>query len=231
MINFDGYANENKAKHNSKWTYIPDHPYRILIIGGSGSGKTNALLNLISNQPDIDKIDLYAKDPHESKCKFLINKRESTGLKHFNDSKAFIDYSNDVQDVYKNIDEYNADKERKILILKVIADMIDNKKLNSIVTELFIRGRKLNFSLVFITQSYFKVPKDVRLNSTHSFIMKIRNKRELQQIALNYSLDINSKDFSTIYKKYNAEPYSFLVIDAALASDNPLRFRKNVLNI
>ena len=104
--------------------------------------------------------------------------------------------------------------------------MINNKKLNSVVTELFIRGRKLNISLVFITQSYFKVPKDVRLNSTHFFIMKIPNKRELQQIALNHSSDINSKDFIKIYKKCTAEPYSFLVNDATLASDNPLRFRK-----
>ena len=140
---------------------------------------------------------MYAKDPYEAKCQYLINKRESTELKHFNDPKAFIEYSNDMQDVYKNIDEYNTDKERKILIVfdDMIADMINNKKLNSIVTELFIRGRKLNISLVFITQSYFKVPKDVRLNSTHFFIMKIPNKRELQQIALNHSSDIDTKDF------------------------------------
>ena len=109
--------------------------------------------------------------------------------------------------------------------------MTNNKKLNSIVTELFLRGRKLNISLVFITQSYFKVPKDVRLNSTHFFIMKIPNKRELQQIALNHSSDINSKDFIKIYKKYTAEPYSFLVNDATLPSDNPLRFRKSLFNI
>ena len=188
MINFDDYANENKTEHNLKWPYIPDHPYRILIIGGSGSGKTNALLNLINNQPDIDKIYLYAKDPYEAKYQFLINKRESTGLKHFNDPKAFIEYSNDMQDVYKNIDEYNTDKERKILIVfdDMIADMINIKKLNSIVTDLFIRGRKLNISLVFITQSHFKVPKDVKLNSTLFFIMKILNKRKLQQTALNH---------------------------------------------
>ena len=109
------------------------------------------------------------------------------------------------------------------------ADMIDNKKLNSVVTELFIRGRKLNISLVFITQSYFKVPKDVRLNSTHFFIMKIPNKRKLEQIALNHSSDINSKDFVRIYKKCTAEPYSFLVVDTTLPSNNPLRFRKNLL--
>ena len=138
-----------------------------------------------------------------------------------------------MQNVKKNIEEYNADKDRKILIPfdDLITDMINNKKINSIVTELFIRGRKLNISLAFITQSYFKVPKDVRLNSTHFFIMKIPNKRELQQIALNHSSDINSKDFIKIYKKCTAEPYSFLVNDATLASDNPLRFRKNIFNI
>ena len=92
MINFDDYVNENKTKHNSKCSYIPDHPYRVLIKGGSGSGKTNALLNLLNNQPDIDKIYLYAKDPYEAKYQFLINKRESKGLKHFNDPKAFIEY-------------------------------------------------------------------------------------------------------------------------------------------
>ena len=226
MINFDNYTNENKTKHNPNWPYIPDHPYRILIIGGSGSGKTNTLLNLINNQPDIDKIYLYAKDLNEPKYQFLINKRESTGLKYFNDPKAFIEYSNDMHDVYKNIDNYNPDKENKILIVfdDMIADMINNKKLNSIVTELFIRGRKLNISLVFITQSYFKVPKDVRLNTTHFFIMKIPNKRELQQIALNHSSDIDYKDFVNIYKKCTDEPYSFSVNDTTLSSDNPLRF-------
>ena len=125
------------------------------------------------------------------------------------------------------------DKERKILIVfdDMIADMINNKKLNSIVTELFIRGRKLNISLVFITQSYFKVPKDVRLNTTHFFIMKIPNERELKHIAINHSSDISTKDFINIHKKYTAEPYSFLVNDTTLASDNPLRFRKNLFNI
>ena len=138
-----------------------------------------------------------------------------------------------MQYVYKNIDEYNTDKERKILIVfdDMIADAISNKTLNSIVTELFITARKLNVSLAFITQSYFKVPKDVRLNTTHFFIAKIPNKRELQQIALNHSSDIDFKDFIKIYKKCTDEPYSFLVNDTTLASDNPLRFRKNLINI
>ena len=158
MINLDDYANENKAvqelrSHNLKLPYIPDWPYRILIIGGSASGKANVLLSLINNQPNIDKIYLYPKDPFQAKYQFLINRRESTGLKHFNDPKAFIDYSNDMQDVYKNISEYNEDKECKILIVfdDMIIDMINSKKLNSIITELFIRGRKLNISIVFIT--------------------------------------------------------------------------------
>ena len=130
-----------------------------------------------------------------------------------------------MQDVYKNIDEYNVDKERKIIMVfdDMIADMINNKKPNSVITKLFIRGRKLNISLAFTTQSYFKVPKDVTLNSTRFFIMKIPNKRELQQIALNHSLDISSKYFIKTHKKY---PYPFLVNDATFASDNPLRFRK-----
>ena len=134
MINFDEYTNENKKEHNLNWPYIPDHPYRILIIGGSGSGKTNALLNLINNQPDIDKIYLYAKDPYENKYHFLIKKRESTGV-------------------------------------------------------------------------------------------------ELQQIAISHSSDIDFKDFVNIYKKCTDKPYSFLVNDTTLASDNPLRFRKNLYNI
>ena len=113
----------------------------------------------------------------------------------------------------------------------MLADMNNNKKLDSVVTELFIRGRKLNIYLVCITQSYFKVPKDVGLNSTHFLIMKILNKRELQQIALNHSSKISFKDFIKIHKKSTAEPYSFLVNDATLASDNPLKFRKNLFNI
>ena len=123
----------------------------------------------------------YAKDPYESAYQYLINKRKRVGINHFNDPKAFTDYSNDMHDVYKNIDEYHPYKGNKILIAfdEMIADMIHNKKLNSIVTELFIKGRKLNISLVFITQSCFKVPKDVRLNTSHFFIAKIPNKREL----------------------------------------------------
>ena len=122
---------------------------------------------------------MYAKDPYEAKYEYLINKREGVGIDHFNDPKTFIEYSKDMHDVYKNIDEYNSDKEKKILIVfgDMIADMIHNKKLNSIVIELFRKlklnkGRKLNISLVFIIQLYFKIPKDVRLKILASFLLQ-----------------------------------------------------------
>ena len=157
----------------------------------------------------------------------MINKREGVGINHFKDLKAFIEYSNDMH-VYRNINNYNPDKENKILIVfgDINAVMIQNKKLNSIVPELFIRGRKLNISPVFITQSYFKVPKDVRLNTTH--FTQIFSKRELQQIAINHSSDISTADFFNIYRKCTAELYSFFVNDTTLAPDNNLRFRKSL---
>ena len=195
MFNFDYISKENIKEHNLKWPEIPNHPYGILIIGDSGSGKTNALLNLTDHKPDIDKIYLYAKDPYKAKYQLLTKKRESTGLKYLNDLKAFIEYSNDMDDIYKNIKEYNPNRKRKILIVfdDMISDMLSNKKLNSIVTELFIRGRKLNISLIFITKSYFAVLKNNKLNSTHYFVMKFLNKKKFQQIAFNHSSDITFK--------------------------------------
>ena len=143
---------------------------------GSGSGKINALLNLINHEPDIDKKFLYPKDPYEAKHQLLIKKREDTRLKYFNDLKAFIEYLNEVDDIYQNIEEYNPNKRKILAVFNMIADQLINKKLNPTVTELFIRERKLNVSLVFITQSYFTV---IKLNPAHSFDMKNPNKREL----------------------------------------------------
>ena len=117
MINFDYYTNENKTEYNPNWPYTPDHPYRILIIEDSGSGKTNVLLNLIENQPDIDKIYLYARDLYEAKYQYLISMREKVDIDHFNDPKAYIKYSNNMRDVYKNIDDCNPDKDNKRLIV------------------------------------------------------------------------------------------------------------------
>ena len=149
MINFDDVTKENLKEHNPNWQETLDHSCKILIIGGSGSG--NSLLNLINQQPDIDKIFLYAKDPYEAKYQFLIKKRLIKGLKHFNHSKAFIEYSNYMDDIYKNIEKYYPNKKRKILIVfdYMIGDIHSNEKLNPIVTELFIRGRKLNVSFFF----------------------------------------------------------------------------------
>ena len=130
MINLDSIVNDNNKKHNEKRPYILDHPYRILIIGGSGSGKTNTLLNLINEQRDIDKIYLYAKDLGESKYEHLINNRENAGIKHLNDAKAFIDCANTMNDVYENIDLDNPNRNIKVLIVfdDMIADIITNKK-------------------------------------------------------------------------------------------------------
>ena len=174
MLNFDDVTKENIKENNQNWPQIPDHPYRILIIGVSGSAKTNSLFNLINQQPDIDEIYLYAKDPYEAKYQFLINNQESAGLKHSNDSEAFIEYANDMDDIYKNIEEYNPNRKRKILIVfgNMIADMLSNKKINPIVTDLVFRGKKLNIFFVFITQSYFAMPKNIRLTSTHYFVLK-----------------------------------------------------------
>ena len=232
MINLDSIVNNKNEKHYEKWPYIPDHPYRILIIGGTGSGKTNTLLNLINEQRDVDKIYLYAKDLSESKYEHLNNNRENTGIKHLNYSKAFIECSNTMDDVYENIDDYNLNRKRKVLIVfdYMIADIMTNKKFQSKIKELFIRYRKINISLVFITQSYFSVPKDVRLNSMHYLFMKINNKRELQNIAINHSADVDYKEFIKIYRECTKEPYNFLTIDTTLPSSNSLRFRKNLFN-
>ena len=129
-------------------------------------------MNLINYQPDIDKIYLYVKDPYKAKYQYLIIKREKLGLDHFDDPKTFIEYSNDMQDAYKDIEGYNPKNNRKVLIVfdGMIADVINDKKLDSIVNELFIRCRKINISIVFITQAYFKVPRVVRL-ILHIFLL------------------------------------------------------------
>ena len=174
------------TKNNEKWPYIPDHPYRTLIIDGSGSGKTNALINLINEQNDTDKIYLYARDLSEPKYEYFIKKREDAGIKHVNNPNAFIKCSNTMDDIYENINDYNLIRKRKRLIFfdDMIADIMTNKKFQAIIKELFIRCRKLNISLVSITQSYFSVPKDVRLNSTQYLIMKRNNRIELKILQL-----------------------------------------------
>ena len=155
MINLDSITKKNYKEYIEKWPYIPDHSYRILIIGGSGSGKTNALLNLINEKNDIDKIYLYAKDLDEPKYEYLIKKRENAGIKHLNDPNALTECSNTMDGVHKNINDYNPRKKRKIFFVfdDIIADVKGNTKLQAIMKDLFVRCRKLNISLAFITQS------------------------------------------------------------------------------
>ena len=161
MINLDSITNENNKEHNEKWLFIPDHLYRILIIGGLESGKTNTLLELIKEQDDIDKIYLYAKDLSEPKYEFLIKKHKGVGTNHFNYPNAFIECSNTMDDVYENNDDYNPCRKIKILIVfdDMIADIMTNKNFQAIIRKFFIRCRKLNSSLVFITQSFFLFQK------------------------------------------------------------------------
>ena len=211
MLNLDNIVS-NKKKSSSE---NDDWPFRMLIIGPSGSGKTNTLLHLINNFHPIDKIYLYAKDTNEKKYQYLINKREPAGIKNLNDPRAFIEYSNDMNDVPEDINNYNKNRDKKVLIIfgDMIADIMRSETFKAIVKEPFIRCRKLNISIVFITQSYFRTPKDARLNSTHYILMKIGNKKELKSTAEENSGHLYFKDFLKIYNYCIKEPYSFMMVD------------------
>ena len=211
MLNLDNIVSNKKknSSENDEW------PFRMLIIGPSGSGKTNTLLNLISNFLPIDKIYLYAKDTDEKKYQYLINKREQAGIKNLNDPHTFIEYSNDMNDVLEDINNYNKKRDKKVIIIfdDMIADIMRSEKFKAIVKELFIRCRKLNISIVFITQSFFRTPKNARLNSTHYILMKTGNKKELKSIAEENSGHLDFKDFLKIYNYCTNEPYSFMMVD------------------
>ena len=159
----------------------------------------------------------------------LIKNREKAGVQHFKDPSAFIKYSNNMNDVFTNIDDYHTKRKRRVLIIfdDMIADIASDKKFKAIIKELFIRSRKLNISIVFIMQSYFRTLKDARLNSTHYLLMKIKNKKELQNIANDNSGDVDFKDFLKIYNNCTSESYSFMIIDNTLSSGDPTRFRNN----
>ena len=217
MLNLDNIVsnkNKNKDTTGSSSSEHNNWPFRMLIIGPSGSGKTNTLLHLINNLHPIDKIYLYAKDIHEPKYEYLINKREQAGIKNLNDSHAFIEYSDDMDDRLDDINNYKKNRDKKVLIVfDMIADIEYNKKFKRIIKELFYRACKINLSIVFITQSYFGALKDDRLNSKHYMLMKIDNKKELKRIAEEKSGHLDYKDFLKIYNYCTKEPYSFIVID------------------
>ena len=211
MFNLDNITKKDNDK---------DWPYRKLIIGPFGSGKTNYLL--IYN--NIDKIYLYAKDLEEPKYKLLIDKREKAGINFNNDPTAFIEYSNSVGDILSDIEDYNKKRKRKILIIfdDMIFHVMSDRRAQQILKDLFITHSKLNISPCSLTQSYFSVPKDVRVNCAHYILFKLNNKRELQNIAINHSADIDYKDFIEIYRDCTKESFNFLTIDT---KDN--KFIKN----
>ena len=153
---------------------------------------------------------------HEPKYEYLINKREQAGIKNVNNPKDFIEYSDDMDDVLDDINNYNKNRDKKALIAfdDMIADIDYNKSFKRIIKELFYRERKINVSIVFINQSYFRALKDARLNSTHYILMKINNKKELKRIAEEKSGHLDHKDFLKIYNYCTKEPYSFMTIDA-----------------
>ena len=195
----------------------------MLIIGPSGSGKTNTLLHLIDKFHPIDKIYLYAKDTDEDKYQYLINKREQAGIKNLNDPHAFMEYSSDMNDVLEDINNYNKKRDKKLLIIfdDMIADIMRSEKFKAIVKELFIRCRKPNISIC----SYFRTPKDARLNSTPYILMKMGNKKELKSIAEENSGHLDFKDFLKIYNYCTKDPYSFMMVDTR--STARVTFKKN----
>ena len=200
MLNLDNIVsnkNENKDTTESSSSERNNWPFRMLIIGPSGSGKTNTLLHLINNLHPIDKIYLYAKDINEPKYEYLINNRERAGTKNVNDPHDFIEYSDDMDDVLDDINNYNKNRDKKVLIVfdDMIADIEYNKKFKRIIKELFYRACKINVSIVFITQLCFRALKDARLNSTHYILMKIVNKKEIKRIAEEKSGHLDYKDF------------------------------------
>ena len=223
MLNLDKIvSNKNKSLLEDN-----DCSFRMLIIGPSGSGKTNTLLHLINDLNPIDKIYLYAKDLYEPKYEYLINKREQVGIKNLNDPHAFIEYSDDMNDVLDDINNYNKNRDKKVLIVfdDMIADIEYNKNFKRIIKELFYRARKINVSIVFITQSYFRALKDARLNSTHYILMKIGNKKKLKSIAEQKSGNLDYKYFLKMYNYCTKERYSFMTIDARPTATIP--FKKN----
>ena len=182
MLNLDSIVsnkNENKGMKGLSSSEHNNWSFRMLIIGPSGSGKTNTLPHLINNLHPIDKIYLYAKDINEPKYEYLVNKREQAGIKNLNDPHAFIEYSDDMDDVFDDINNYNKNRDKKVLIVfdDMIADIEYNKKFKRIIKELFYRARIINVAIVFITQSYFRALKDARLNSTNYILMNIGNKK------------------------------------------------------
>ena len=192
-----------------------------MIIGGSGTGKTNALPNLINKQNDINQIYLYAKDLSEPKYEILIKKHENAGIKYFNNPNAFIECSNSMDDVYENINDYNPFGKKEVLVVfhDMIVDIMTNNEFKAIIKELFIRCRKLNISILFFRSKRCKI----KFNTICDY-------EDQQQKRINHSADIDYQDFMNIYRECTKEPFNFLTIDTTLPASNLLRFRKNLFD-
>jgi hypothetical protein len=226
IVNFDNVINEIYGKKEDgvqDHFCSPKHPFRMCIIGGSGSGKTNILLNLLFNYLKFDKIYLYAHDLEEEKYQFLIEYMTTLTKKYNKEKKKdlkLIEFSNNIKDVV-DVDKID-DTIRNILIFD---DMVLERKQDAI-EEAFIRARKKNTSCIYISQSYFKIPKTIRLNSTYFILNKIATRKEITQIASDHATTIEYDEFMKIYRKATEEPHTFLLIDK-VSTELPLQYRKN----
>lgn len=229
FINYDDYYKTSIKPHNSDWPYTPDLLFRTIIVGGSGTGKTNMLFNLIrrlmaNNDTFIDKVYLYVKDPEEPKYKHFIKNRKEIGESETGDPNMFVEVSSSLDDVHNDINQYNPDRLSNVLIVfdDMICEVIPPK-----VSELFIRGRKLNISLVFITQSYYAVPKDIRLNCTHYHILSIPKRKEVRNIADDCAVSVGFDEFMKLFKECTKKRFDCLTIDCTLDGDDINRLRHN----
>ena len=214
MINFD-LVNNNIKNNNTNNIYSYTHPFRILIISPSGSGKTNLLRDIINEREDIDKIYLFARDLNEHKYELLINTRKKVGINHCNDENEFIESFDSMDYVFFNIDDFNIGRKRKVVIIfdDMIPDIVTNKNYQQVIKELFMRSRKINIYLIIL--SFFSIPK----NNTY----------ELNNIASSFCCDIERRDFLKLYRKHTDEQYSFFTIDTTLNSNNDLKCRKTII--
>ena len=211
---------------------ISDHPYRIIIIGGLGSGKTNTLINLINEQKDIDQIYLYARELGEPKYEYFIKNRKDAEIKHVNNPNAFIEYSNTMHDVYDNIDDYNSNRRRKILIIldEMIVDIMKNKNILCHNQRIVYQMQKTKYFTCFYYSVLFFCSKRFQIKFNTSFNHEKKKRKKLQNIAINNSADIDYKEFMKIYRECMRQPFNFLTIDTTLPASNPLRFRKNLFD-
>ena len=214
MINFD-LVNNNIKNNNTNNIYSYTHPFRILIISPSGSGKTNLLRDIINEREDIDKIYLFARDLNEHKYELLINTRKKVGINHCNDENEFIESFDSMDYVFFNIDDFNIGRKRKVVIIfdDMIPDIVTNKNYQQVIKELFMRSRKINIYLIIL--SFFSIPK----NNTY----------ELNNIASSFCCDIERRDILKLYRKHTDEQYSFFTIDTTLNSNNDLKYRKPII--